>query len=337
MSDSLPDSLRDRKIVWSGNHYFRPAAEALGLNVTYVDQRETYDWQRIVDEAGFEPDLFLYGDRSIAAPLIGIEDFPCPTVFLCVDTHIHSWYPFYAQAFDFCTVSLKDHMPDFVGKRLADDQLLWLPPFARMNDRPVDAPKECDLLFVGNVGEDIFPVRTRFLAKVAERFPGLAVRQGPYRELFPKGRLLLNIAERGDLNYRVFEALGCGGCLVTPDVGHGQDDLFKDGNDLFLYPPGDADALVALVERILPQEELCAAVAANGFRKVDARHRENHRAQQLVEWLGAVDLDGIAARRREQSAAIHDAFLKLLYLHWAETAESPDMRMLFLRAGRRRF
>ncbi|WP_147819270.1 glycosyltransferase [Salidesulfovibrio onnuriiensis] len=331
----LPENLCGRKIVWSGNHYFRPAAEKLGLDITYVDQRETWDWQRVVDEAGFEPELFLYGDRSIEAPLLGIERFPCPTVFLCVDSHIHSWYPLYAQAFDFCSVSLKDHMPDFRGKRLTRDRVLWLPPFARMADRPVETEKQYDLLFVGNVGKDIFPVRTEFLEEVGNKFPGLAVKQGPYRELFPKGRLLLNIAERGDLNYRVFEALGCGGCLITPDIGHGQDELFTDGEDLFLYPPGDADALVELVQRLLPREDLCRTVAGNGFAKVDRAHRECHRARELADWLGSADLEGAVRERLAQAGAIHDSFLRLLYLHWAE-ASGPALKARYLRAARGR-
>lgn len=329
----LPENLRTRRIVWSGNHYFRPEALELGLDITYVDQREPWDWQRVVDEAGFEPELFIYGDRSIASPLMGIEAFPCPTVFLCVDSHIHSWYPYYAQAFDFCTVSLKDHMPLFRGKRLAKAQVLWLPPFARMADKPVEGDREYDLLFVGNVGRDIFPVRTEFLEHVGKRLPGLAVRQGPYRELFPKGRLLLNIAERGDLNYRVFEALGCGGCLVTPDIGHGQNELFTDGVDYFLYQPGDVDGLVDLVERILPDEELCRKVAMSGHTKVDKAHRAMHRAQQLTDWLGSQDLDSIAMQRQAQARAIHDNFLRLLYLHWAETS-GPGHKAMYLRAAR---
>jgi len=250
-----------------------------------------------------------------------------------VDTHIHSWYPLYAQAFDLCTVSLKDHMPNFRGKRLNREQVLWLPPFARMTDTPMEAEKEYDLLFVGNVGRDIFPVRTRFLEQVGEHFPGLAVKQGPYRELFPKGRLLLNIAERGDLNYRVFEALGCGGCLVTPDIGHGQNELFTDGEDLFLYPPGDVMGLVELVERILPQEKLRRKVAMNGYAKVDAAHRECHRAQQLVDWLGRTDLEGLAGERKKSAEAIHDAFLRLLYLHLAEHSD-PALQARYLRAAR---
>lgn len=335
MMPALPEKLQGKRILWVGEKYFWTSLEEMGADVTMLPlDGVPLDWAELTKRAGFEPDILIYGDRSLPAPLLGIEHYPCLTVFLCVDTHIHSWYPFYAQAFDLCTVSLRDHMDSFRGKFLPDDRLFWMPPFARSNDSPVDAEKEWDLLFVGNVGADIFPVRTRMLEEIKKRIPGLTVKQGNYRDLYPRGRIILNIAERGDLNYRVFEVLGCGGCLLTPEIGHGQSDLFTDGVDLFTYPLNDVDALVARVSELLSQTELCEQVAKNGYEKVAAGHTAMHRAKQMAGWIDSVDHEKLIALRRGKAAGIHKVFLKLLYLHLAENTAHEALEQAYLKAAR---
>ncbi|WP_241667474.1 glycosyltransferase [Pseudodesulfovibrio senegalensis] len=336
MHENLTVPFAGKKVFWFGERYFVDALQNMGADVTYArPDGRPLDWQGVVRTAGFEPDLLVYGDRSLPVPLLGLEDYPCPTMFLCVDTHIHSWYPFYAQAFDLCTVSLRDHMETFCNKRLPDERLLWLPPFARDEDLPKPMDKEWDLLFVGNVGEDIFPVRTRMLHEIGKRMPGLVVRQGTYRDLYPKGRVILNIAERGDLNYRVFEVLGCGGCLLTPAIGHGQEELFENGRDLFTYPVNDVDALVETAQKLLAEPELCQRVAASGQAKVDAMHRASHRAAEFARWAESFDLNTLAAQRRRQAPVIHDMFLRLLYLHLAETCGNDVLAMAYMKAAKR--
>ena len=71
-------------------------------------------WADCVKLCRGEPDAVLAGDSSLPPYLLGVEDFPCPTIFYAVDTHIHSWLPFYGQAFDACLVSLRDHLPLFL-------------------------------------------------------------------------------------------------------------------------------------------------------------------------------------------------------------------------------
>lgn len=319
------------RIAWVGAPYFQTSlAELTPEFNAFIFYKPLLTWETICEQAGFEPDLLVYADRSIPPPLAGLEDYPCATCFICVDSHIHGWYPVYAQAFDLVTVSLRDHMPEFAGKRLPRERLRWLPPFARNEDRPKDVPAEWDLAFVGNVDPETMPGRARFLDEVGRLVPGLVVTSGVYRDLFPRARLVLNIAERGDLNYRVFEALGCGACLLTPRIGHGLSDLFEDGVDLFTYPPGDAKAVAELARRLLSEPETRARVAASGFAKVDAEHRAVHRARQLVEWASSFDLAALAAERRATSAVLREEVLKLLYLHHAESIEDAELRRAYL-------
>ena len=320
-----------------GGTFFSPALQDLGFRVLPLplSRPEILDWAEVCHRAGEIPDLLLYLDRSLPPPLVGLERFPCLTAFWCIDSHIHSWYPAWAQGFDLCFASLKDHLPRF-GLRLPPGQVHWLPPFADLGHRPPATPpvQEFDLLFVGTVNPETTPGRAKFLAELGKRLPGLAVRQGRFSELLPKARLALNVAERGDLNFRVFEALGCGSCLLTPRVDHGQDTLFRHGEHLFIYDPDDMDGLVRLVRELLDDPARCAAVAQAGRAAVDMAHRPIHRARQVARTVAGLDAKDVVEKRLEQAKDIREKYLKLVYLHWAEAAQEDTARVAYLAAAR---
>lgn len=325
------------RIAWIGWHKLLGSVKAApGVELLYIKppvDRPPMTWADVLAHTGDAPDLLVYADASMSPPLLGLESFPCPTLFLCIDSHIHQWYPLYAQAFDLCAVSLRDHLPRF-RLRLPPARTIWLPPTPNPGDVPAVADKEWDLLFVGNVDPETMPGRHAILAELARLVPGLHVTRGAYRELYPRARLVLNIAERGDLNFRVFEALGCGACLLTPAIEHGQEDLFRDGTELFTYPAGDAPALARLVSRLLADEPLRERVAAAGLAAVDARHRPEHRARRLLDWLSGFDLPALAAERLAHARIVHERFLRPIFLHWAEGADSPGLSRVFLDAAR---
>ena len=325
-----------RKVLWIGTPFFSRSLEKLGWEVVVHDYPAptTFDWEAVKRLAGGVPDVLVLGDKSHPAPLLGVEEFPCLTVFHCVDSHIHSWHPHYARAFDLCSLSLKDHIPMFREKRLAENSLLWLPPFAGDRDRPLGAEPEWDLLFVGTVNPETTPKRHAWLAELAGQFPGLKVMRGDYRTLFPKARLVLNYAERGDLNYRVFEALGCGACLLTPRVGHGMEELFTDGEDLFLYQQDDMADLLRLVERCLGDPDRRRAVAQNGLSKVNAAHRAVHRATQWDTWVRSHKAKAVVENRLASAPALRTE-LRMLYLHFAQALEHPELKKAYFEAGRR--
>ncbi|WP_243545094.1 glycosyltransferase [Pseudodesulfovibrio tunisiensis] len=325
------------RIVWVGGIYFHHHLAAHGLSVTHIpfESPGLMDWNELVTRTGFEPDMVVYADRSLPPPLAGIERFPCLTAFYAVDSHIHEWYPLYAQGFDMAFVSLRDHLPRF-RQRLKADQVVWLPPWPLRNEtRPDPRPEpEWDLLFAGKVDPETTPERHAFLHELGELFPGLTVRHGNFQELFPRARIVLNIAERGDLNFRVFEALACGSCLLTPAIGNGQADLFANGVHLATYEPGNASDAARIARELLADPEKRERMALAGFQEVDQKHRPQNRAATFAETIAAADAASLVRDRLTRSRDIHARYLRLVHLHWAKALGDTGLGRQHLAAAR---
>lgn len=326
-----------RTVAWFGNPFFCQGLAAHGWRVVFCGRfpHLPLGWEDVAALAGGVPDLLALGDRSLPPLFAGLERYPCPTLFYSVDSHIHAWHPFYARAFDLCLVSLRDHLPRFGDAGLPPERLLWSPPYARDEDGPLPGTaREFGALFVGTVNPAANPGRAAFLAEMGRRLPGLAVRQGHYRRLYAQARVVVNEAERGDLNFRVFEALGCGACLLTPRVGHGLCDLFADGRDLFTYPPGDAAAAAAKARVLLRNPDLCVRAGAFGLAAADAGHRAGRRAAALARWLDGHDLPALVSLRLSRAEALFRDTLRPLYLHAAEGYPTGDLPARYLAAAR---
>jgi hypothetical protein len=291
-----------------------------------------FSWSDLVARAGWEPDVLVVADKSRLPFVLGVEDMPCLTVAYCVDTHIHSWLPWYAQAFDLCLASLRDHLGLFANKALTAEQIRWFPAFAKDDDRPGLLGEEWDCLFVGTISADKTPKRVAFLRDLRALTPGLHAVRGDYRRLFPKGRVALNHCEAGDLNFRVFEALGCGACLLTPRIGHGLLDLFQDGVHLVTYEPDDVQDAARRIQALLANPIKRSLLRIAGLAAIDAGHRAKHRAKELSSLLRAYPRPRIQ-ERRQSAARIREQWLRVIYLHMAETEAHPLMREAYLKAA----
>jgi glycosyltransferase involved in cell wall biosynthesis len=94
------------------------------------------------------------------------------------------------------------------------------------------------------------------------------------------GDVFLNTAQTDNMPVSVLEAMACGLCVVSTDVG-GVRYLVEDGADGLLVKPGDADGMARAVLRILGEEELSARLSAMGRRKAEGHNW----AAVLGEWV----------------------------------------------------
>jgi hypothetical protein len=332
-----------QNLLWIGSPFFCAELNLCGWgNVALhnFEEARVFCWEDLLSIAGFTPDVLVVADKSRPPFVLGVENFPCLTVFYSVDSHIHSWHPRYAQAFDVCLHSLLDHRERFISANLPPERVFWSPPFAKTGDQP-DAKQEkiWDCLFVGTVNDNL-PRRAAFLRELQKRLPGLCCKRGDYRELYPKAHVILNHAERGDMNFRIFEAMGCGGCLVTPRVGHGMERLFVDGEHLVGYVPNDVGDALFRIEFLLKNPEVVRHIKVKALAKINEKHRARHRAQAFTDLLCDVWAQGaerLVARRRGRAESVRENCLKLIYLLWAQDVTHPPLKEAWLAASTGRF
>lgn len=83
------------------------------------------------------------------------------------------------------------------------------------------------------------------------------------------GDIFLNTTNVDNAPVSVLEALACGLCVVSTNVG-GMPDFVRDGEEALLVPPDDADAMVQAVRRILSEPRLAERLSRNGRAKVQS-------------------------------------------------------------------
>jgi glycosyltransferase involved in cell wall biosynthesis len=151
------------------------------------------------------------------------------------------------------------------------ERVYWIPAVdyaLRRRDILAEPPAEFrfDLSFVGQIGA-FHPWRRHMMDRlVAAGLPLVGMRAEPERaaDVYAASRVTLNCSLNGDLNLRVFEALGAGGFLLTdalsPDAG--LERCFTPGRHLATYR--SPDELVELARHYLDHPDEAMAIRRAG-------------------------------------------------------------------------
>lgn len=171
----------------------------------------------------------------------------------------------------------------FTCRRKPRPRLVWLRTFhhiynpqlaARVLARLVQTYPDARLTMVGPDKGDGSLELTRRTAEelgVANRitYAGLVPKAG-VPELLAEGDIFLNTTNADNAPVSVTEAMACGLCVVSTNVG-GLPDLVTDGEDGLLVPRGDAAAMASAVERILDDPELAARLSSGARYTAETR------------------------------------------------------------------
>ncbi|MDR1855623.1 MAG: glycosyltransferase [Desulfovibrio sp.] len=238
----------------------------------------------------FVPDGLIHVDDGNIPCVDGVEEIPCPSIFYSIDTFCNPWHVPFSHAYDHVCVAQRDFLSMFEEEGVP---AVWLPLFCKTATESAAperwlAGRDVPVAFVGTLAPRNIPGRLPFL-KAFRRLHPLLVRQGAYEPVFARARIVLNQTAVGEVNYRCFEAMGCGAALLTDSPLHGIGDLFVLGEEVLPpYGKGDAEGAAATVRQWLASPRRLAEVASAGLAKVARLHTAQVRAVQIEAVLAAL-------------------------------------------------
>ncbi|MDR2891827.1 MAG: glycosyltransferase [Deltaproteobacteria bacterium] len=276
---------------------------------------------------GFQADLIIHQERLGKRVLLqGLEQAPCPTVFISVDTHLNLfWQKYYARLFDFVLtphVSLFAELPpeENLGpgtKRLrhAGYSRPWRAHAGRTNA----------LAFCGAVDQHR-PLRLALLGLLGQRFPvAWPKARVPFEQMmdfFSDSRLAPNESICAEVNFRLFEASSCGCLVLGQNLGEDQNVCFEPGREMLVY--NHSLELLDKTRFYLDHPAEAEKMARLAWVRVHAEHLPEHRCAEL---LAMVSADGPAGRRTTGLEAERYFLLSLLQLfrHGSHRFNTPGL------------
>lgn len=226
---------------------------------------------------GFYPERIVWLDNSAPMTVLGIEDCGIPTLFYSVDTHHHAGnHALLTHAFDHTLVAQKDYLPQFPTE---SSRITWFPLWASEYIR-AQTEKKYQATFVGTLNPALNSARVKFFEALQTIVP-VTVLQGNFPSIFPFSEIVINQTVKGDLNFRVFEAMMSGALLLTEKTENGLLELFEDGKHLVTYRAGDVDDAAQKIIELLADKVRCRQIAGAGRAEVLTKHCPSHRAAKL--------------------------------------------------------
>jgi len=239
--------------------------------------------------ATFNPELLLYIDNNRPLFLTGLENSSILTAWYAIDTHLqNSWHGDCAKLFDFVFVAQKDFV-NLLKNGKVDFHVKWLPLFCKTGkDKKLLVPKEHAVSFVGNINKERNPRRAKLISALRKRIP-IYCTKGTYVDVFNKSKIVLNQSVKNDVNFRTFEALGCGSFLLTDSVSNGLSELFADKKHLVLYESNNVEQIVNFVNYYLEHDQERDNIALQGMQESSKKHTDICRAETIINTIAAVD------------------------------------------------
>lgn len=230
---------------------------------------------------GFTPDVIVYLDNSMPLMMQGLDETAIPTLFYSVDAHHHAAvHRYWANIFDATLVAQRDFIPKFleVGTRP-----IWMPLWASRDVEP-SSDKQLDAVFVGNLDPKLNPERVNFFEALQKKVP-VVFKMGEWWNIFPHSEIVINQTIKGDLNFRVFEAMMSGSLLLTEYAPNGLLELFEEDKHLVCYTRNNVDEAAEKINYYLSQRQEARKIAAAGRQVILEAHSLKKRAQQILRML----------------------------------------------------
>jgi hypothetical protein len=231
--------------------------------------------------SSFSPDRIVFYDNSMPIVFPGFESLSIPTLFYAVDTHHHlGLHKYLAGVVNTTIVAQKDYIPPLLE---TNPHTSWLPLWASTYREP-EPTKDYGVVFIGTLNKQLNPDRVAFFDALQKETKMLCT-TGQFTQYFPKAEIVINQTVKGDLNFRIFEAMACGPMVLTERAPNGLFELFTDGEHLATYEKGNIKEAASQIERYLQNPRQMRDIAASGRQEVMKKHLPEHRTERLLELL----------------------------------------------------
>jgi hypothetical protein len=193
--------------------------------------------------------------------------------------------------FDHIYSAQRDFMPELQSRGITAE---WMPLWA---SRIVDASseKKYGATFVGNLNAKLNPERVAFFEALQQVVP-IHIAHGEYWKIFPHAEVTVNQTVKGDLNFRVFEAMMCGSALLTERSENGLLDLFTDGEHLRTYQKNDVLGAAEIIREMCQNVTETRRLADRGRQRILEAHLPIHRATVMNQCLKSIQRRHVPAR-----------------------------------------
>lgn len=170
----------------------------------------------------------------------------------------------------------------FRRRGAAKPRLIWLRAFHQIY-RPQQAVEVLSLLKPRHPGATLEMIgpdrgdgsldrtlrRARELGVEKDLTVTTGIRKSEVPDRVNRGDVFLNTSETDNMPVSVIEAMACGLCVVSTDVG-GMKHLLEHGQDGLLCPPAQPQVMATAVERLLETPALASRLSEAGRRRVEA-------------------------------------------------------------------
>ena len=161
-------------------------------------------------------------------------------------------------------------------------------PFAYDPDihRPMNIAEKYDLAFIGT----ITPQRAKVIKEIRKRLKNIRFFVGrawqhDMVKVYNESKIVLNISRLSEINWRIFEVLGCKRFLLT-NRSQEVEELFHDKEHLVMYD--DIESLILNVKEYLQNPEERNIIASQGYEEAAKKHTIFHRAKEVLITAGVM-------------------------------------------------
>ncbi len=228
-----------------------------------------------------KPDLIFV--TEVYRKLEHLKSIACPKAFYVQDPHmgIKRYLDLaHVQDYDYVFVRQKDYIPAL--EEGGCQRVFWIPEtFDPDTILGPSGAREITVTFIGNR----YPgtAREKMLVMLEKEFHAInsLVYLKEMASILRQSKIVFNVSRAGDLNNRVFDAMGAGALLVTERIQNGLFDLFEDRVHLVSYD--GVKELEEMVRYYLKNDEERQKIANAGQQEVMAKHTNLDRANTILE------------------------------------------------------